>query len=85
MKTLLSPPAAVALVMRMLFSLGPKEPPRMGKLAGVTRPTFFTMAKPMIELKRLAGNVMPVFRPAQRKISHIPISTEQRTDLDEPR
>jgi len=34
-KTLDRPPAAVAEVWTMLFSLGPKEPPRMGIWWGV--------------------------------------------------
>lgn len=48
MKTLDNPPEAVAAVWMMLFSLGPKSPPRMGKFWANVLEQNLIVAKPTI-------------------------------------
>jgi hypothetical protein len=50
------PPAAVADVWTIAFSLGPKFPPRIGKFSPSDLLKNFRIAKPKIAPKRLAAN-----------------------------
>jgi hypothetical protein len=58
------PPAAVAVVCTIEFSLGPNEPPRMGKFSPRVRLKNVRIAKPNIAPNKFAPNPQPVFRPA---------------------
>lgn len=61
------PPAAVAAVWTMEFSLGPKEPPRIGKFAPKVLLKKVRMANPNMAPNKLAPKVQPVFNPTKRK------------------
>ena len=65
------PPAAVADVWMMLFSLGPNFPPRMGKFsAKVTEKNLMT-AKPRMAPNKLAEKVQPVLRPIDQSLAKL--------------